>query len=165
MFYLNIILLCSLLDLSLGFVPTKILSKRAVSKPAYAWQEASSQLISVFADPASEIEAAVGEEIYGPIFKAGIFIFASGLVSAFIAAFIVSSSDSWDDLGAEFQEGKMKQLIDDSATQAVLNQQQQKNNNDDDIVQTTVEATSSTIENIETTSVVPLDDAVNDLDL
>lgn len=84
------------------------------------FNDISSQFISVMADPAAEIEAAVGEEIYGPIFKAGIFIFVSGLVSAFIAAAIVSSRDSWDDLDSEFEQGKMKQLIDNSAAEALL---------------------------------------------
>jgi hypothetical protein len=37
-----------------------------------------SQLVAV-GDYASEIEKGVGSEIYGPIFKAGLFIFASGL--------------------------------------------------------------------------------------
>jgi hypothetical protein len=71
----------------------------------------TSVLLSVNADYASEIENAVGEEVYGPIFKAGIFIFASGLVSAAIVAFIVSYRDSWDDLGDEIVAGKEAQLI------------------------------------------------------
>ena len=71
----------------------------------------SSQIVAAGADYASEIENAVGEEIYGPIFKAGIFLFASGIVAAFGVAFIVSKSDSWNDLEVEFDEGKKKQLI------------------------------------------------------
>ena len=47
-------------------------------------------------DYAAEIEQATGTEIYGPIMRAGIFIFISGFISAFLAAFIVSKSDSWE---------------------------------------------------------------------
>ena len=72
----------------------------------------SSQLIAAGgADYASEIENAVGEEIYGPIFKAGIFLFVSGIVAAFGVAFIVSNSDTWNELEDEFDAGKQKQLI------------------------------------------------------
>ena len=71
----------------------------------------SSVLIAV-GDYASEIENAVGTEIYSPIFKAGLILFASGLISAFIAAFIISKSDSWEELGNEFERGKIAQLID-----------------------------------------------------
>ena len=62
----------------------------------------TSQLIAVQADYTAEIEMAVGTEVYGPIFKAGLFLFASGLVSAFVAAFIVSKSDSWDELEVQY---------------------------------------------------------------
>ena len=73
---------------------------------------ASSQLVAAGgADYASEIENAVGEEIYGPIFKAGVFLFVSGVVAAFGVAFIVSKSDSWNELQDEFDMGKQKQLI------------------------------------------------------
>lgn len=64
-----------------------------------------SQLILAVGDYATEIENSVGSEIYAPIFKAGLFIFISGLVSAFLAAFIVSKADSWDGLEEEFQLG------------------------------------------------------------
>ncbi|KAJ1414919.1 hypothetical protein B484DRAFT_454702 [Ochromonadaceae sp. CCMP2298] len=85
-----------------------------------AWQDiATSQLVAV-GDYAAEIEGSVGSEIYGPIFKAGLFIFASGLVSSFVAAFIVSSSDSWDDLELEFQAGKEAQFIDNTASEEEL---------------------------------------------
>lgn len=80
---------------------------------------ASSALIAAGADYASEIENAVGEEIYGPIFQAGIFLFVSGIVAAFGVAFIVSKSDSWDDLEEEFDAGKQKQLIVSDAETAV----------------------------------------------
>lgn len=72
--------------------------------------DVSSALLSV-GDYAAEIEGAVGSEIYGPIFKAGLFIFVSGLVSAVIAAFLISKGGSWDDLEAEFDRGKQAQLI------------------------------------------------------
>lgn len=62
-------------------------------------------------DYASEIESAVGTEVYSPIFKAGLFLFVSGIVSAFIAAFIISKSDTWDGLNDEFERGKMSKLI------------------------------------------------------
>ena len=51
-----------------------------------------SALIAAGVDYASEIENAVGEEIYGPIFQAGIFLFVSGIVAAFGVAFLVSKS-------------------------------------------------------------------------
>lgn len=68
-------------------------------------------MLSVAADYATEIESAVGEEIYGPIFKAGIFLFGSGIVAAFGVAFIVSKSDAWNELEDEFSRGKEAQLI------------------------------------------------------
>lgn len=79
---------------------------------------ASSALIAAGADYASEIENAVGEEIYGPIFQAGIFLFLSGIVAAFGVAFIVSKSDAWDDLEEEYDAGKQKQLIVSDAEEA-----------------------------------------------
>lgn len=66
-----------------------------------------SQLLLAVGDYATEIENSVGSEIYSPIFKAGLFIFVSGLVSAFLAAFIVSKADSWDGLEEEFQLGQL----------------------------------------------------------
>lgn len=80
---------------------------------------ASTALIAAGVDYASEIENAVGEEIYGPIFQAGIFLFVSGIVAAFGVAFIVSKSDAWDDLEEEFDAGKQKQLIVSDAEEAV----------------------------------------------
>ena len=76
-----------------------------------SWHDATTALVAV-GDYAAEIENAVGEEIYSPIFKSGLLLFGSGVISAFIAAFIVSKSDAWDDLGEEFEQGKIKQLID-----------------------------------------------------
>jgi hypothetical protein len=45
---------------------------------------------------AAAIEQATGTEVYGPTMRAGIFIFISGFVSAFLAAFIVLKSNSWE---------------------------------------------------------------------
>ena len=64
---------------------------------AFSIDHISTTFVAV-GDYAAEIEGAVGEEIYGPIFKAGIFIFLSGFISAFIAAAIISKSESWEDL-------------------------------------------------------------------
>jgi hypothetical protein len=69
-----------------------------------------SALIAV-GDYAAEIEKAVGTEVYTPIFKAGLFLFVSGIVSAFVAAFIISKSDSWEGLNDEFERGKESKLI------------------------------------------------------
>lgn len=71
-----------------------------------------SSLTIAVGDYAGEIEKATGTEIYGPIMRAGVFIFVSGFVSAFIAAFIVSKSDSWEGLAEEFDRGKESQLVD-----------------------------------------------------
>lgn len=62
-------------------------------------------------DYAAEIENAVGVEIYGPIFKAGLFLFVSGVFSSAIVAFIISRSNSWSQLSEEFDTGKQSQLI------------------------------------------------------
>lgn len=70
----------------------------------------STALIAV-GDYAAEIEKGVGEEIYAPIFKSGLVLFGSGLISAFMAAAIIAKSDSWEELGLEFERGKVAQLI------------------------------------------------------
>ena len=70
----------------------------------------SSALIAV-GDYAAEIEKGVGEEIYAPIFKSGLVLFGSGLISAFMAAAIIAKSNSWEELGLEFERGKVAQLI------------------------------------------------------
>ena len=67
---------------------------------------------------------AVGSEIYGPIFRAGLFLVLSGFLSAAIAGFIVNKNNTWDELGLEFEKGKEAQLIPEtlevsSATQIV----------------------------------------------
>eukprot|EP01038_Epipyxis_sp_PR26KG_P011548 gene11548-15467_t len=71
----------------------------------------STFFLSATADYAAEIEMAVGEEVYSPIFKAGLFLFVSGIISTVIAGFIISKADSWEDLDDEFQRGKESQLI------------------------------------------------------
>ena len=76
----------------------------------HSFNDVTTALIAV-GDYAAEIEKAVGEEIYSPIFKSGLVLFGSGLISAFIAAFIVSKSNSWEELENEFERGKIKQLI------------------------------------------------------
>lgn len=69
-------------------------------------------LLAAGMDYSAEIESAtVGTEVYTPIFQAGLSLFASGILAAFVAAFIISKSDSWEELGNEFERGKEKQLI------------------------------------------------------
>ena len=80
--------------------------------PPDSFSSTSSSIIVAVGDYAAEIEAAtVGTEVYTPIFQAGLFIFLSGFISAIIAAFIISKSNSWDDIENEFQLGKEAQLI------------------------------------------------------
>ena len=68
--------------------------------------------LKVSADFATEIvESTVTDEIYGPIFKAGLFLFLSGIVSTIIAASIVSKANTWELLNEEFEKGKESQLI------------------------------------------------------
>ena len=50
--------------------------------------------------------------IAGPIFKAGLFLFVSGIFSAGIVAAIISKANSWESLGNELDEGKMSQIDD-----------------------------------------------------
>lgn len=69
-----------------------------------------SSLVAV-GDYAAEIENAVGTEIYTPIFKAGLFLFLSGIISTLIAAFIISKANTWDELSNEFDRGKESKLI------------------------------------------------------
>jgi len=68
--------------------------------------------LKVSADFATEIvESTVTDDIYGPIFKAGLFLFLSGIVSTIIAASIVSKSNTWELLNEEFEKGKENQLM------------------------------------------------------
>ena len=68
--------------------------------------------LKVSADFATEIvESTVTDDIYGPIFKAGLFLFLSGIVSTIIAASIVSKSNTWESLNEEFEKGKENQLM------------------------------------------------------
>jgi hypothetical protein len=71
----------------------------------------STLLVSAALDYSAEIENAVGTEIYTPIFKAGLGLFASGILAAVAAAFIISNADTYDGLAEEFERGKVKQLI------------------------------------------------------
>ena len=69
-------------------------------------------LLLTVGDYAAEIEkATVGEEVYLPIFRAGLLLFLSGVISAFIAAAIVTKSGTWEGLKDEFDEGKRSQYI------------------------------------------------------
>ena len=92
------------------FAPTRTTIRQQSSTQLHSFTDATTALIAI-GDYAAEIEKATGTEIYSPIFKSGLLLFASGLISAFIAAFIVAKSNSWEALGVEFDEGKMKQLI------------------------------------------------------
>lgn len=76
----------------------------------HTWRRSKSAL-SVSADYASEIQSAVGPEIYGPIFKAGIFLFLSGFISSFIVAYMITKYNLWDSLASEFQEGEQLEGI------------------------------------------------------
>ena len=93
-----------------AFVPTRTTIRSQSSTQLHSFVDSTTALIAM-GDYAAEIEKATGTEIYSPIFKSGLLLFASGLISAFIAAFIVAKSNSWEALGTEFDEGKMKQLI------------------------------------------------------
>ena len=101
-----------------------------------SWTDLSSSFVTM-GDYAGEIENAVGEEIYSPIFKAGIFLFASGIVSAIATAFIVSKSNSWESLEEEFEKGKVAQLdifpgTDSSQTQKVISPLEKSSQSIDD---------------------------------
>ena len=85
-------------------------ANRASTLQLNSFVDISSALIAV-GDYAAEIERGVGEEIYAPIFKSGLVLFGSGLISAFMAAIIIAKSDSWEELGLEFERGKVAQLI------------------------------------------------------
>ena len=115
---LSFITVIFLLQLSLlsAFAPRRIMHvndrilNRCVTVRLNSFVDISSALIAV-GDYAAEIEKGVGEEIYAPIFKSGLVLFGSGLISAFMAAAIVAKSDSWEELGLEFERGKVAQLI------------------------------------------------------
>ena len=97
--------------------PTRTTLRPPSSTQLHSFIDATTALIAV-GDYAAEIEKATGEEIYSPIFKSGLILFGSGMISAFIAAFIVAKSNSWEALGEEFDEGKMKQLIELDTTKS-----------------------------------------------
>lgn len=63
--------------------------------------------LNVAADYAAEIESvAVGPEIYGPIFRAGLWIFLSGIVSTFVVAVLITKDNLWGSLLENIQEGE-----------------------------------------------------------
>lgn len=98
----------------LGLLHPRVISAKASKTSGSvlraSWIDATTSLVAIGADYASEIEQATGTEIYGPIFKAGLFIFGSGFISAFIAGFIVNQSGSWEALESEFTQGKEAEL-------------------------------------------------------
>ena len=77
-----------------------------------ALPDISTSFVSVGDFAAEIVQKTVGTEVYTPIFQAGIFLFASGLLSALVAAFIVAKSNTWEELSQELEEGKLSQLID-----------------------------------------------------
>jgi len=81
-------------------------------------------LVSAALDYSAEIENAVGTEVYTPIFKAGLTLFASGILTAFAAAFIISKADTFGDLADEFEQGKKTQLI----ASSMINDDESKQN-------------------------------------
>ena len=107
----------SLLSLASALVSTAwrrpLVAARAARAPlrALLLPEQASLLVSAALDYSAEIENAVGTEVYTPIFKAGLGLFASGILTAFAAAFIIRKADSFGDLAEEFERGKQTQLI------------------------------------------------------
>jgi hypothetical protein len=117
--YLLFLVTLMKIELSHGFAPRiKVSHPSSSSKSAISVRhktslnsiEAFSALVAM-GDYAAEIEKGVGEEIYAPIFKSGLVLFGSGLISAFMAVIIIVKSNSWEELGLEFERGKEGQLI------------------------------------------------------
>jgi hypothetical protein len=125
----HVICILALLNISSSFTPLRVSkispascrsvsnviveskrTSRASNLRLNSFVDISSTLIAI-GDYAAEIEKGVGEEIYAPIFKSGLVLFGSGLISAFMAAAIIAKSDSWEELGLEFERGKIAQLI------------------------------------------------------
>ena len=95
-----------------AFRVVRTLPKRTSTKLRSSGLDAVPSLLLTVGDYAAEIEkSTVGEEVYGPIFKAGLFLFLSGVISAFIAAAIVTKAGTWESLKDEFDEGKRSQYI------------------------------------------------------
>ena len=89
----------------------KLIHLRSVRSTTKRYLNIDSTVLIAVGDYAAEIEKTVGTEVYTPIFRAGLFLFISGLISAFIAAFIITKANSWDDIYAEFERGKESKLI------------------------------------------------------
>lgn len=87
------------------------------------------------ADYAAEVQNAVGPEIYGPIFKAGLFLVVSGFASAAITTFLISRNDSWEVLEEEFQTGKEAQLL--KMEQRQLDNENKNNSDESDLINST----------------------------
>lgn len=96
---------------ALSFSGRALGPRRAVRTTSLTMVHDPSFLVSAVLDYSAEIESSVGTEVYAPIFKAGLTLFASGVLAAFAAAFIISKSDSFGDLADEFDRGKQTQLI------------------------------------------------------
>ena len=95
-----------------AFRVVRTLPKRTSTKLSFSGLDAVPSLLLTVGDYAAEIEkSTVGEEVYGPIFRAGLFLFLSGVVSEFIVAAIVTKAGTWDSLKDEFDEGKRSQFI------------------------------------------------------
>lgn len=69
-----------------------------------------SMILSAMDYAAEVIQNTGSKEDYGPVFRAGLFLFASGIISTFIAAFIITKSNSWDGLVDELERGKEAKL-------------------------------------------------------
>jgi hypothetical protein len=91
---------------SLGF--------RGVGGAACKFKFQGLQKLYAIPDFAAEIQNSVGEEIYGPIFKAGLFLILSGFVSSLITAYLIVNHSNWNDLVNEFEDAEKTQNVDTS---------------------------------------------------
>lgn len=100
--------------------------------PKMMLHDVTTHLIAV-GDYASEVEKATsagGEDLTQRIFQAGLFLFLSGIVSAFITAALVSRAGTMDALRDEFDEGKKRQFIEQPGVAAQMNYQATKESSD-----------------------------------
>lgn len=89
--------------------PTMKLVPRKSYRKAYrlsAFTDVASSYLAVAADYAAEVQETVGEEVYVPIFRAGLLLTLSGFAASFVAAFLITRTNSWDLLEDEFNEGR-----------------------------------------------------------